>query len=114
MLSRDRNILLKILLILISLSTFGFQDPPAHTDPKPAIDDGPLSNGFVEVIIYGEVSSGSGASTAHFTLHPAQVLLPIYGYDEDGRALFNGKAFSFGQGNARHGPIVMQAGWPVY
>lgn len=111
--SRNRNILLKILIVIISLSMFGFQDLPANTDPKPAGDDGPLSNGFVEVILYGQASGGSGASFINFTWHPVQVLLPISGYDTQSRGQFQGQAFTFAQGNARQGPITQQAGWPV-
>ena len=111
---RKRNILLKILIVLISITMFGFQNGPKNVYPGDAKDNDPGSFGFIDVLLYSHASMGSGASSATFTWHPVRVYLPIIGYDSHGSGIFGGGAFTYARGNARWGPTTALAGWPVY
>jgi hypothetical protein len=109
-----RNILLKILIILISITLFGFQNVPVDVDPGLVEANGSWSPGYVELLIYGQGGSGSGASSANFVWHPVNVFLPITGFDSRGNGMFQGGAYTGARGNYRQGPIVGFTGWPVY
>ena len=110
----NRNILLKILIILISITLFGFQNVPVDVDSGLVEANGSWSPGYVELLIYGQAGSGSGASFATFTWHPVEVFLPITHFDARGNGVFQGGSFTYARANYRQGPAVGFAGWPVY
>jgi hypothetical protein len=112
--SRIRNNLLKILIIIISISLLGFQNNPPNVYPLPASDAGSYSNGWVEVILYGEYSIESAQSAAEFIWEPVQVTLPLYGVDSQGRGKFQGQAFTSAVGHAKQGPGTVESGWPLH
>jgi len=112
--SRIRNIILKALIIIISITLLGFQKIPAKVDPGPVINTGSYKYGWVEVILFGEAGAGSGGSGANFIWHQTQVTLPIIGFDSQGRSIFQGQAFTAAQGTANQGPATVQAWWPVH
>jgi hypothetical protein len=112
--TRKRNFLLKILIILISITLFGFQNVPNNVDPGAANGNEPGPYGYIEVLLYSHASAGSGASSVSFTWHPVRVFLPIIGYDSRGHGIFGGGAFTYAQGNGRAGPASTLSGFPVY
>ncbi len=109
-----RNIILKIVIVLLSLTLLGLQSEPEIVNAAPEMDYGASSIGFVELIIWGEASGGSGASTVKFTWNPVQLTMWINGFDSTGAAKFQGQSFTTASGTARQGPITVQAGWPVH
>ena len=109
--SRIRNNILKTLIIIISITLLGFQSPSAKVNSELVQWEGPYSWGWVELIIFGEVSTSEGS----FTWHQVQVTLPIVGTElgPQNRSPFQGQAFTFAQGTASRGPISVHGGWPV-
>jgi len=112
--TRVRNIILKIVIVLLSLTLFGLQSGPINVDAAPEMDHEGKSVGFVELLIWGEASSGSGPGATKFTWHPVQLMMRTSGWDSKGGAIFQGQSFTFATGNAKSGPITVQAGWPVH
>ncbi len=105
--TRKRNILLNILIILISLSLFGFQDVPDNVDPGPTMDQ-PVPQGYVELLVYGEASA-----IAEIIWDPVHFFLPITSIDSRGRSAFQGQAFTYAHGYGNLGPVTIQVGFPV-
>ncbi|MDZ7844901.1 MAG: hypothetical protein U5K99_08890 [Anaerolineales bacterium] len=95
---------------MLSLSLTGLRGIQETTDPNQALGVGDPNAGFVEVIVFGEVSFDIG----RFVWHPAQVTMWITGSDPSGGSTFKGQAFTYAQGTYGRGPISGQAGWPVH
>lgn len=102
-----RNIFLKILLIVISIVLFGFQNRPIDGDPELAETNGPISIGYVELLVYGQASD----PPMNYSWKPVQLFLPLTVGQNGGE--FQGDAMTYAEGYTRLGPIVQFAGWPV-
>jgi len=73
MTKRKRSLLWVILIILISIGSFGFSKAP---DPT-LQDEFPNDDGWIEVTIYAEALMFDGFNAGEFFWLPAQALLPI-------------------------------------
>jgi hypothetical protein len=105
-----KTLTLKIVIILLSFTLVGVKSVPASVDPgAPAAVWDPTAGGFVEVIVFGEVSVPDAA----FTMNPAQVTMWFTGMDPSGGMVFKGQAYTTAQGTYGRSPITGQAWWPV-
>jgi hypothetical protein len=103
-----RNILFKFLIILISLSMFGFQDLPVKVDPVPTMDQ-PVPDGWVELLVYGEAPN----EVVDVIEDPVHFFLPITSIDSQGRSEFQAISYTYGHGKGNRGPITVEVGFPV-
>jgi len=111
----NRNILLKILIVLISITMFGFQDIPDVKSYKLDMDQEPILEGWVEIIVYAKYSWNAGTHFYNILEGPVQVFLPITSFDSRGRAKLSGQADTLGRTNASLSGVISQMGmWPVH
>ena len=110
-----RNLLLKILIVLISITLFGFQNMPDTRNNKLDYVNGPILAGWVDVIIYAQYSWNAGTSFYNVLEGPVEVFLPITNFDSQGRAILRGQADTLGRTNSTISGVIFQmAAWPVH